>query len=61
MRNALPINRILKSARIRRGFRAALSGLLAPVLALTLVLAGRSVVNATTQQQIDQAQAEKCY
>ena len=59
MRNALPINRILKSARIRRGFRAALSGLLAPVLALTLVLAGRSVVNATTQQQIDQAQAEK--
>lgn len=59
MRNALPINRILKNAKVRRGCRATVSGLLAPVLALTLVLAGRSVVNATTQQQIDQAQAEK--
>lgn len=59
MRNALPINRILKNAKVRRGCRASVSGLLAPVLALTLVLAGRSVVNATTQQQIDQAQAEK--
>ncbi len=59
MRNALPINRILKNAKVRRGCRATVSGLLAPVLALTLVLAGRSVVNATTQRQIDQAQAEK--
>ena len=59
MQQASNIPNIWKSAKVRRGCRAALSGLLAPVLALTLVLAGRSVVNATTQQQIDQAQAEK--
>ena len=44
---------------MKRGCRAALSGLLAPVLALSLILADRSVINATTQQQIDQAQQEK--
>ena len=59
MMKALPINRILKSTKFRRGCRAALSGMLAPVLAFTLVVAGRIEVNATTQQQIDQAQHEK--
>ena len=59
MMSVLPTNRIFRSAKVRRGCRAALSGLLAPVLALTLGLAGRFNVNATTQQQIDQAQHEK--
>ncbi|MCR5620191.1 MAG: cell wall hydrolase [Lachnospiraceae bacterium] len=59
MMNVLPTKRIFKSAKARRGCRAAISGMLAPVLALTLVLAGRFNVNATTQQQIDQAQHEK--
>ena len=54
-----PIKRILKNARFKRGCRAALSGLLAPVLVFTLIMAGRIDVEATTQQQIDQAQAEK--
>ena len=54
-----PANRIRVSGKFRRGCRAAVSGLLAPVLAVTLVLAGKFEVNATTQQQIDQAQHEK--
>ena len=59
MMKIFPANRIRLSGKFKRGCRAAMSGLLAPVLAVTLVLAGKFEVNATTQQQIDQAQHEK--